>query len=359
MNSETPSTEKLHTVFFEKYNEFANNLLNVFPELEDSIRKSINLSNTDKLNLFKSEILTSTGNPNRNITECPTHILPHITITPELWDSISDKSKKAVQDYISLLSFCCVIESGDSMWNKDHMDKFLDTWKEKLSNIDFSSLVDKFGSMFGMNDSSGSSSASPGSFFGLPGGMPKLPEKFLKGHIARLAEELVKDFKPEDFGFTPEEIETLEKEPGQAFQMMMKIYTTKPDIIQKSIHKIANRLKEKVMKGKIRPDEIAREAKELMEEFSENPAFVEIMENFKGMFGFEDMDLARKAGREGSARLSIVKERLKKKLDAKKTAQQQTQNIIHPSQLSPEQIQQFLLEESQQQQSKNKKKSKK
>jgi hypothetical protein len=355
MNSETTSTEKLHTVFFEKYTEFASNLINVFPELEESIRKSLNLQDTDKLSLFKTDVLPSSGNPNRNTNDCPGIVLPCVTITDELWNSISDKSKKAIQDYVSLLSFCCVIESGDGVWNKDHMDKFLDTWKEKLSNVDFSSLVEKFADMFGMNDSSGNS---PGSFFGLSGGMPKLPEKFLKGHIARLAEELVKDFKPEDFGFTPEEIQTLEKEPGKAFEIMMKIYTTKPDIIQKSIHKIANRLKDKVMKGQIRPDEIAREAKELMEEFSENPAFVEIMENFKDMFGFEDMDLARKAGREGSARLALVKDRLKKKLDAKKSQQKQpTQNILQ-SQFTPEQIQQFLTEETQQQ-SKNKKKSKK
>jgi hypothetical protein len=217
----------------------------------------------------------------------------------------------------------------------------------------FSNFIPIGDFLTGMNDTSGSST---GSFFGLSGGMPKLPERFLKGQIAKLAEELVKDFKPEDFGFTPEEIQTLEKEPGKAFEIMMRIYTTKPDIIQKSIHKIANRLKDKVMKGQIRPDEIAREAKELMEEFSENPAFVDIMENFKDMFGFEDMDLARKAGREGSARLAIVRDRLKKKLDAKKNIQvQQKQQQI--SQLSPEQIQQFLLEETHK--TKNKKKSKK
>ena len=55
-----------------------------------------------------------------------------------------------------------------------------------------------------------------------------------------------------------------------------------------------------------------------MKEFSENTAFVELMESFRGMFNFSDMETARKAGREGSARLSLVKERLKKKLDAKK-----------------------------------------
>jgi hypothetical protein len=312
MSTGTQSTtdKKLNTVFFEKYGEFAKNILEVFPELTNDIKKSLDLSNDDKLALFKKEVVPIAGNPERDLTKCPGQVLPCVTLTIDLWESISAASKSAIQDYVSLLSFCCMIEGGDEdgMWNKDHMSKFLETWKEKLSSIDFGTLADKFASMFGMKDGSGNS------------GMPKLPEKFLKGHIAKLAEELVKDFKPEDFGFTPEEIEALEKDPGRAFEIMMRIYTTKPDAIQKSVHKIANRLKAKVMSGAIKPEEIAREAKELMEEFSENPAFVDIMENFKDMFGFEDMEFARKAGREGSARLSMVRDRLKKKLDAKKAA---------------------------------------
>jgi len=308
--SDTKTDKKLNTVFFEKYEEFAKNILEVFPELSTVVKASLELSTDDKLSLFKKDIVPAAGKPNRDTKLCPGTILPGVTLTDELWNSISSNSKSAIQDYVSLLSFCCMIEGGDedNMWSKEHMSKFLETWKEKLSSLDFGALAGKFGSMFGMKDGSGNA------------GIPKLPEKFLKGHIAKLAEELVKDFKPEDFGFTPEEVEALEKDPGRAFEIMMRIYTTKPDVIQKSVHKIANRLKAKVMSGAIRPDEIAREAKELMEEFSENPAFVDIMGNFKDMFGFEDMDFARKAGREGSARLSIVRDRLKKKLDARKAA---------------------------------------
>jgi hypothetical protein len=311
----TDSAPKLGTIFCEKYAEFAKNLSEVFPELGESIKTAIGLSDDSKLAAFTKDVYSLLNNPERDTTKCPNYVLPGVNITQELWDSISDGSKKAINDYISLLCFCTSLENGDDVWSKEHMSKFLETWKDKFSGMNIGSIAEKFASMFGMKDTSGGMS-----------GMPKLPEKFLKGHIAKLAEELVRDFKPEDFGFTPEEIQTLEKDPGRAFEIMMRIYTTKPDSIQKSIHKIANRLKTKVMSGAIRPEEIAREAKELMEEFSENPAFVEIMENFKGMFGFEDMDIARKAGREGSARLSMVRNRLKKKLDAKKAAAENSKN---------------------------------
>ena len=71
------------------------------------------------------------------------------------------------------------------------------------------------------------------------------------------------------------------------------------------------------------PQEIVAEAEELMKTFSDNPAFVEMMESFRSMFGMEDPDLARQAGREGSARLAMVKKRLQKKMAAKEAAQAQ------------------------------------
>ena len=81
--------------------------------------------------------------------------------------------------------------------------------------------------------------------------------------------------------------------------------------------RIGNRLQKKVQSGSINPSEIAREAEELMKEFAENSSFVDMMSGIKTAFGFEDMDTARAAGKEGSARLASVRERLRKKLEKK------------------------------------------
>ena len=62
-----------------------------------------------------------------------------------------------------------------------------------------------------------------------------------------------------------------------------------------------------------------------MKEFASNTSFVEMLSGIKGAFGFEDMDIARAAGKEGSARLSIARERLRKKMEQKKQAQAQAQ----------------------------------
>ena len=60
-----------------------------------------------------------------------------------------------------------------------------------------------------------------------------------------------------------------------------------------------------------------------MKEFSENSSFVDMMENIKRAFGMEDMDIARKTGNEGSARMSLVRDRLRRKLEKKKETQAQ------------------------------------
>jgi hypothetical protein len=145
------------------------------------------------------------------------------------------------------------------------------------------------------------------------GGFPKIPEKFLKGHMAKLAQEIVKDITPEELGISPEMMAECEKNPSRAFDILFQVFTNNPTIIQKTVQRIGKRLQQKIASGAIRPQEIAREAEELMKEFASNPSFVEMMEGIKSAFGFEDMGLARAAGRESSARLAMVKERLRKK----------------------------------------------
>ena len=136
--------------------------------------------------------------------------------------------------------------------------------------------------------------------------------------MAKLAQEIVKDIKPEDLGLDPAMLADCEKDPSRAFSVLFSTFKNNPGIIQKVIAKIGNRIQQKIKTGAIRMEEIAREAEELMKEFADNPSFVEMMESIKKTFGFEDMGMAKKAGKEGSARLAMVRDRLRKKLDKRK-----------------------------------------
>jgi len=183
------------------------------------------------------------------------------------------------------------------------MNDFMDSWKTSMDGIDFEGMSKKLTEILqGMG----------------PDSLPNIPDRLLKGHLGKLVEELLKEFKPEDFGFTPEELKACDSDPMKSFTLLNDIYTNRPEVLQRAIQRIASRLQEKIRRGELRPDQIASEAEELMKEFSTNGSFVQMMESFRDMFGMRDMETARKAGQEQSARSSIVRERLRKKLDAKR-----------------------------------------
>jgi hypothetical protein len=304
----TANSSSLDSIFNSKYNEFVANLRDVFPELTPALDTAYSFCIEDRITKFREEVMPVAGNPNRNSAENPGKILPGVELTDVQWSSISSNSQSSIQEFITLLSFSILLDSNSASdfgeGGKEAFDTFLKSMKDKMSNVDFSSFTDKFAKLFGMDGA----------------GIPKLPEKFMKGHIARLAEEMMRDFKPEDFGLDPDTIKECESEPSKAFEMLLKAYTSNPAILQNSIQKIGKRLQAKIQSGAIRPQQIVAEAEELMKEFSENPGFVEMMESFRSVFGMEDPDLARKTGNEQSARMAIVRERLRKKAAANQAA---------------------------------------
>jgi len=331
------------SVFQTKYNEFVEDLLGALPEYALQIQASRSLDDKTKLNRFQEEVKVGntlgtddTNEHNKN----PGKVLPGVEISDTVWASLSEQTRKAIWEYVRILSICCFMEAGFSESSKpDWMDDAMNDMKKKLEGFDFQSIIGKFATFFksgtdgaapaggagaGASSTSGLPSGLPAGLEGLfENGFPKIPEKFLKGHMAKLAQEIVKDITPEDLGISKEMIEECEKDPSRAFDVLFKVFGSNPGNIQKIVQKIGKRLQQKITSGAIRPQEIAREAEELMKEFAGNSSFVDMMDGIKGAFGFQDMDLARQAGREGSARLSMVKERLKKKAsekEAKKAA---------------------------------------
>jgi len=297
------------SVFQTKYDEFAKELLETFPELAPAIQVSLALSPTERLTRFQAEIRV-----NPDSTQSIGALLPGVILPAATWATLSPSNQKVIWEYVRLLSMCCFLEgfgSPDETHTKSWMEDIMGQWKDKLGSLDMEGLFKKFSGVFGSGmDTSGGSGFS----------MPKLPEKFLKGQLAKLAEEIVRDIKPEDLGFTPEMMAECEKSPSKSFDILLQVFTKNPAIIQSTIKKIGKRLQQKIQSGAIRPQEIAKEAEELMKEFAGNADMVGMMDSFKSAFGFEDMDIARAAGKEGSARLNIVKERLRKKMEEKKAA---------------------------------------
>jgi hypothetical protein len=298
----------LHATFQKKYDEFVADLRETFPELEAALTAAAAVRVPASLNRYKAEVARKTPEV-ADIQKCPGMVLPGVKITEELWAAVGEKTKRAVHEYVAILNLCAMYDGGFEDFAKDPekvkawADNVTKEWRSRMDRVDFDSLGEKFKNMFGTE-----------------GAMPKLPEKFLKGKLAKLAEDLVREFKPEDFGLRPEDLAAVEKDPTRAFEILMQASGSNPEMLQKAMMRVGKRLQEKVQRGELKPEELAAEAEELMKDFQSNPAFTEMMGAFRSAFSFEDPDLARAAGRDNEGRLALVRNRLRKKLEAKKAA---------------------------------------
>lgn len=312
------ATESLQSIFYSNFTKFAAELLEVVPEYTVQIKSALALSEKEKKERFRSEVLSSCRT--RGTGTSPSFLLPGVPMTPAIWETLSENTRDAIHQYMTLLAFSIMFD--DSPGNSSSgggpgagLDGFTADWaeeamkqmKEKLNTVDFSAFAEKLKAMFG---------GAAGAEGGAPG-IPQIPEKFLRGQIARLAEDIMKEFRPEEFGINPAELEASNADPMRAFQMLSELYTRNPQILQNVMKRIAKKMQQKIQRGELRPAELAAEAEELMKHFTENAQFRDLMEMFKTTFGMEDPDLARAAGSEGSARLAMVRDRLRKKLAAK------------------------------------------
>jgi hypothetical protein len=337
------SEEKsLDSIFQKKYTEFCDDLLGTYPEKDTEIRVARALTEVERMARFRAEVLPIAGNPTRDPLVTPGPVLPGVTIEEDHWKTFSAASQKAIQEYITLLTFTCMFEgigSGAAGANpfedfatnpamKAMMEQMMGSWKEKLNNIDFKAISEKMMKMFGEGK----------------GGF-KVPERMLKGQLAKLAEELVKEFKPEDFGLNAAELEETERNPSRAFDLLMNIYTQKPELLQNAMKRIAKKLQDKVRRGELRPQELAAEAEEMMKEFTDNPAFVELMEGFRGAFGFQDEESSKAAGRDGENRraqavkqIRAERERRQKQKAEEEAQKQQRNSVAQQPQASVEEV---------------------
>lgn len=311
------------SMFQVKYVEFVEDALGALPEYHTELQHAKELSEKERMERFQVEVPHFDPFQEENEEKWHTNpktILPGVVLTDEIWTSLSDGTKQAIWEHLRVLTICCMMEAtplGSDSEKPAWMEDMMKEMKSKWESVDMSELMKKFSAFFSSQEQKESDEKNVDSEEDTKNGFsfPKLPERFLKGQLAKLAQEIVKDITPEDLGISKEQIAECEKNPSNAFSTLFSTFTKNPGILQRTISKIGKRLQQKIISGAIRPQEIAREAEELMKEFAGNASFVDMMEGLKGAFGMEDMDTARAAGKESSARLSMVRDRLRKKLE--------------------------------------------
>ena len=301
---------KMSEMFQTKYEEFAADLLGTFPELEGPIKAALAIPAAERMATYKATVFAAARMMTAKDTEkSPGLLLPGVEMSAELWETVGKRTKNAITEYLSLLNLCVAFTSMEdgpegTDFSKEWAEKLMREARASMSKIDFENISQTFFKAFG-GDASGA--------------LPPLPEKFLKGKLAKLAEDMVREFKPEDFGIGAEELEACERDPTRAFEILMKASMSNPGMIQSAMTRVAKKLQDKVARGELKPQELVAEAEELIKEFQTHPAFVDLMKSFKDAFNTDDdMDLAKATGRENEGRLAAVRARLRKKMEAKK-----------------------------------------
>jgi len=297
----------LDAIFQTKYDEFASSLSEVFPEMSDLIKAALALSPDDRISAYKEQVMSTGGHPKRPPTEYPGYVLPGVYVSSELWVSSTEGTKKAINQFLSVLTFSFIMKEGkaDDFGGdafKTWADSFMNQWRSKLDRVDFESFTKRFADLFGSGGDR----------------LPPFPERLRKGKLVKLAEEIVKELKPEEFGLDPETVKQCEADPSRAFELLMESTMKHPEKLQGAMKRIIKRLQDKFQRGEFKPQELAAEAEEMMKEFSENPAFVEMMESMRKAFSFDNEESSHSSTNEHNARLSIVQQRLRRKLEARK-----------------------------------------
>ena len=249
-------------------------------------------------------------------------IVPGVCMTKQLWSELSQASQTAIWKYLSSLLLLGASESTEG-WDLSGFQHDLEEMFKKLKDgdalpglgnmKDMFEKISKMAETFGFKD------------FGEMKEKFKFPERMFKGHLAKIIQELVEEFKPEDFGITPDLVEN--NDPAKVFEILQEIFTKNPEMLTTAAQKIGKKIQAKFQRGEIRREDILQEAEELMKEVSENEVFSSLF----GTIGEMMRNSEKSSGNEGSARRREVQERLRKKKaekDAKKSTQSEASNTV-------------------------------
>jgi len=303
--------------FDSTFRQFIEELKLTFPEFSSELDAVQTKSPEENRRVFLSIWRTHTSdivNQKDTLFEEGIDLVPGVHMTQKLWKELSVGSQTAIWKFLSSLLLLGAAESTEG-WDLSGFQHDLEEMMRKLKDgeglpglgnmKDMFEKISKMAETFGFKD------------FGDMKEKFKFPERMFKGHLAKIIQELVAEFKPEDFGITPELVES--DDPAKVFQLLQEMFTQKPEMLAAAAQKIGKKIQAKFQRGEIKREDILAEAEELMKEVSENEVFSSLF----GTIGEMMRNSEKSSGNEGSARRREVQERLRKKKaekDAKKAS---------------------------------------
>jgi hypothetical protein len=319
----------MSSTFATTLHSFCEELSGTYPELDAAINRARAITADRFWSAWKNNLdILLERDFDALLTQRRGLLVGAVQLTPALWNDISGTTKNAIWRYLRTLLLEAAMEVSlegvapevqQQVLNiltaerldaggKDAEDAAAEMFQEALPHLQ--PLMDRLKGMMG-------------SFMDLSGigdiPMPEIPERLRKGRIAKLAEEMAKQFDPAEFGIDPALLKGENVE--EILKRLAEMYQRDPTLLIAGAKKMADKIRKQILGGSLDRDALVAEAQEFVNIFKEHPLFKEALSKLQsitgegglgGLFGGD-----QNAGAP-SARLSAVQERLRKKLEARK-----------------------------------------
>ncbi len=313
---------------------FCDELRLTFPELQPQIDRALTITPAMYWKAWSSNLSV--------LLECDFaalqaksrgFILGAVRISDSLWAEISGQTQRAIWKYLRTLILEASMELPNEEMTPDVAQGILDILQQERmksgeepdeeevqeakqvleeSMKHMNPLMERMqgilGGVFGSFGTDGSGAGFT---------MPEIPDHLRNGKIAKLAEELSKQFNPADFGIDPALLEGNSVE--EVLQRLMDLYRNNPDLLINGAKRVAERMKKQVLSGTLKQEELIAEAKEYVALFKDHPQFKEAFSKFEMLFGDDGIGNMFQSQSSGapSERLRAAQERLRRKRDAR------------------------------------------
>jgi aryl-alcohol dehydrogenase-like predicted oxidoreductase len=187
--------------FSATYVQFVAELLETFPEYASQLNaaKEDPKARENFLAVWKTHTNNIAVQNDSIFTEAGLELVPGFSMTKKLWSELSNNSRTAIWRYLTSLLLIAAAFDGaektDGIWDISGFEHDMEEMMKRLKSGEDNGMKDIFEKLakmaegFGMKDISGA-------FGGAGGAEPKfkIPERLFKGHIAKIAEEIVGEF---------------------------------------------------------------------------------------------------------------------------------------------------------------------
>lgn len=317
--------------FFKTLAMFCSELRMTFPELTPQIDRAASQTPETFWRSWKTNIhILKSRDFDLLTTNRRGLIMGAVAITPTLWNEVSPATHSAIWRYLQTLLFEAAMDVGIEHIPADTLSELLAIFKEVRDEKFMEACAEEYKEGDEMkfmehsaehllpflNKLKGMLGADVPDLSGIT--FPEIPEHLRNGHIARLAEDLAKQFKPEEFGIDPALLKGDSVE--EIIPRLMELYQRDPTVFIAGMKRVTEKIKRQITGGSINRDQLISEAKEYVELFKSHPLFksaIEKVQSLVGDGGIAEMFGGGGGGGAPSERLRAVQERLRRKMAAK------------------------------------------